>query len=218
MVAETRKQVDRRGEIVADGIVHAVALAAAVAGAGLLITTAAAVHGVSVAAVAVYAFALIAMLTASAAYSLGARLRFHEVLRRLDHAAIFVMIAGSYTPFTAGVLTGAWAVGLTTAVWGVAALGVLMKTVLVPHGARGLTTLLYIAFGWIGVLAAQPFLAVLSPRIVWLVMAGGAIYTLGTVFFLLERLPYRRAIWHGFVAAAAAVHFCAIFAMVAGRA
>ena len=217
MAVEIQERRASRGEIVADGIVHAVGLAAAVTGAVALIS-AAVFRGTSVAAVAVYAAALIAMLAASAAYSLGFRLRFHEVLRRLDHAGIFVMIAGSYTPFTAGVLTGRWAIGLTTAVWTIAALGVLMKTVLAPRGRRGLTTALYIAFGWIGVVAARPFLATLSPSVLWLVAAGGVLYTLGTAFHMPLRLPYRRAIWHGFVVAGAAVHFCAILLVVVARA
>ena len=206
MTAKITEYPHGRGEIVADGIVHAVGLAAAIAGAGVLIAAAVA-HGTSVAAVAVYAFALIAMLIFSAAYSLGAHLRFHEVLRRLDYAAIFVMIAGTYTPFTAGVLIGGWAVGLTAAVWAIAALGVVLKTVLAPHGLRNVTTLLYIAFGWIGVVAAQPFMAALSPPVLWLVVAGGVIYTLGTVVYTLQHLPYRRAIWHAFVVAGAAAHF-----------
>ncbi len=217
MAAGTRERRARHGEIVADGIVHAVGLVAAVAGAGALIT-AAVLRGGQVAEAVIYVVGLIAMLAASAAYNLGLHLSFREALRRLDHAAIFVMIAGTYTPFTAGVLHGGWAIGLTATVWAIAALGVLLKTALAPHGLRGLTTLLYIAFGWIGVVAAQPFLATLSPTIVWLVLAGGLVYTLGTVVFTLQRLPYQTAIWHGFVIAGAAVHFCAIFLIVSSQA
>ena len=158
------------------------------------------------------------MLTFSAAYSLGAHLRFHEVLRRLDYAAIFIMIAGTYTPFTAGVLNDGWAIGLTTAVWAIAALGVVLKTAVAPYGLRNVTTLLYIAFGWIGVVAAKPFMAVLSPLVLWLVVAGGLIYTLGTVVYTQQHLPYRRAIWHAFVVAGAAAHFWAIFLIVSARA
>jgi hemolysin III len=217
MTAKITEYPYGRGEVIADGIVHAVGLAAAVVGARVLIA-AAVLHGTPVAAVAVYAFALIAMLTFSAAYSLGAHLRFHEVLRRLDYAAIFIMIAGSYTPFTAGVLSDGWAIGLTTAVWAIAALGVVLKTAVAPHGLRNVTTLLYIAFGWIGVVAAGPFMAVLSPLVLWLVVAGGLIYTLGTVVYTQQHLRYRRAIWHAFVVAGAAAHFWAIFLIVSSRA
>ncbi len=217
MAAAVAQRGYTTGEIVADGVVHAVGLAAAAVGAGALISTAAAGGG-PVAAVAVYVFALIAMLTASAAYSLGGRLRFHEVLRRLDHAAILVMIAGTYTPFTAGALTGLPAIGLTAAVWALAAAGVLLKTVIAPHGLRNLTTLLYLAFGWLGLTAAQPFLAVLSPLVLALLLAGGLVYSLGTIVYTVQGLRYQRAIWHGFVVAGAAIHFCAIYLMVAARA
>ena len=217
MVAAVAERPNSRGEIVADGIVHAVGLTAAVAGARVLIA-AAAVHGASVAAVAVYAATLIGMFVFSAAYSLGARLHFHEVLRRLDFAAIFILIAGTYTPFTTGALHGGLAIALTAAVWAIAAFGVVLKTTLAPYGLRNLTTLLYVAFGWIGVVAAEPFLAVLSPTVLWLVLAGGVIYTLGTIFYTVKRMPYRRAIWHTFVVAGAAVHFCAIFLMISAMA
>lgn len=217
MAADSEIRRDSRGEVVADGVVHGIGLMAAIAGAGALVATAVE-RGTSVLSLVVYVLALIAMLAASMTYNLGLRSRFGEALRRLDHAAIFVMIAGSYTPFTAGVLTGGWAIGLTAAVWGLAILGVLLKTVLVPDGLRGLTTLLYVAFGWVGVIAARPFLATLSPRVVWLVVAGGVIYTLGTVVFSLQRLPYRRAVWHGFVVAGAAAHFCAVFLLVTAQA
>lgn len=217
MAADSEIRRDSRGEVVADGVVHGIGLMAAIAGAGALVATAVD-RGTSVASLVVYVLALIAMLAASMAYNLGLRSRFGEALRRIDHAAIFVMIAGSYTPFTADVLTGGWAVGLTVAVWGLALFGVLLKTVLVPDGLRGLTTLLYVAFGWVGVIAARPFLATLSPRVVWLVVAGGVIYTLGTIVFSLQRLPYRRAVWHGFVVAGAAAHFCAVFLLVTAQA
>ncbi len=201
------------GEILADGVVHAVGLAGAMVGSAALIA-AAALDGAAVAPVAVYAFALIAMLAASAAYSLRLRPHLQELLRRFDHAGILIMIAGTYTPFTAGILTGGRAVVLTTLVWAIAAIGVVLKTVVAPHGLRGLTTLLYAAFGWLGVLVAQPFLAVLSPQVVWLVLAGGIVYSLGIIVYALPNLPYYRAIWHGFVIVAAAIHFCAIFLMV----
>ncbi len=214
MAGNSGERMHSRGEMVADGIVHAVGLVAGIAGASALVT-AAVFRGASPATVSIYGFALIAMFACSAAYNLGVRLRFREMLRRLDHAAIFTMIAGTYTPFTAGVLHGAWAVGLTAAVWGIAGIGIALKLVLAPHGSQPLTTILYIAFGWIGVIAAKPFLAALSPSVLLLVMIGGLVYTAGTIFFALQRLPYQRAIWHAFVVAGAAIHFCAIFDMIA---
>jgi hemolysin III len=212
IVSEHGRPMDR-GEFIADGVVHAIGLAAAVAAAATLVA-ATLFWRSSTAVAAIYAFGLIAMFGCSAGYNLGVRLPFREVWRRLDLAAIFVMIAGTYTPFTVTALSGAWAVGLTAVIWAIAAFGVTMKLVLAPRGSQTVTTLLYIAFGWIGLLAVRPFLEVLSPTVLWMLLAGGLVYTAGTVFFSMEKLRYQRAIWHGFVVAGAAIHFCAIFAML----
>jgi hemolysin III len=136
------------------------------------------------------------------------------MLRRFDHAAIFFMIAGTYTPFTILALHGAWAVFLTAAIWTLAGIGIAIRLLGLGDRPFLLWTGLYIAFGWIGVLAAGPFLATLTTRTVVLLVLGGVIYMAGTVFFLLERLRYHRAIWHVFVLVAATVHFSAIFGMM----
>lgn len=213
------ERVHSLGEVVADGIVHALGLAAGIAGASVLLT-AIAFRGESAELVtaSVYAIGLLAMLACSAAYSLGVRLRFRELLRRLDHAAIYVMIAGTYTPFTTTALEGGWAIGLTLAVWSIAGLGIALKVALSPRGSPILSTILYVAFGWIGVVAAKPFSATLSPSILVLLVLGGLVYTVGTIFFGLQKMPYHRAIWHGFVLAGAAIHFCAVFDMIAATA
>jgi hemolysin III len=195
-------------------VVHAVGLSAAVVGAVALIAAVAARNGpAEITVAAIYAFALVAMLTCSAAYNLGINLRCREVLRRLDLAAIYVMIAGTYTPFTAVALDGPWAVSLTAAVWVLAALGVAL-TLLRRGCSQALLTGLYLAFGWIGILAARPFLENLAIPVVALLVAGGVIYTAGTIVFSLQRVRYQRAIWHGFVVAAATVHFSAVFGMI----
>lgn len=205
-----------RGEMTADGIVHVVGLAAAIVGAGVLIAWMAVTSGLAtIVPASIYAFGLIAMLACSAAYNLGVRFRYRELWRRLDHAAIFVMIAGTYTPFTTLALSGWWAIGLTVAVWAIAAVGIVLKLSLKGGRSPLLSALLYIAFGWIGVVAAGPFLASLTPQILALLVTGGAIYTLGTIFHGLQAMPYQRAVWHTFVVAGAALHFSAVFGMMA---
>ncbi len=204
-----------RGEIAADGVVHAVGLTAGLAGAATLIAfVAIARRPTEVVTASVYAFGLLAMLTCSAAYSLGERLKHRELLRRLDHAAIFVMIAGTYTPFTTLALRGVWAVALTTAVWAIAAIGIAIKLFGLGNRPFLLWTGLYVAFGWIGVLAAEPFLATLTAPVLALLVLGGVLYTVGAVFFGLQRMRYQRAVWHGFVLAAATVHFSAVFGIM----
>jgi hemolysin III len=215
MVTATARTLSR-GEIAADGVVHAVGLTAGLAGAATLIAFAAiSRHPGEVVTASIYAFGLLAMLGCSAAYSLGHRLRYRELLRRLDHAAIFVMIAGTYTPFTVLALHGVLAVTLTVAVWAIAAIGIAAKLMGLANRPVALWTGLYVAFGWIGVLAAEPFLATLTVPVLALLVAGGLIYTVGVVFFGLQRMRYQRAVWHGFVLAAASVHFSAVFGMMA---
>ncbi|MBV8594539.1 MAG: hemolysin III family protein [Caulobacteraceae bacterium] len=203
-----------RPERRADGWVHGVGVTAAAVGGAVLLGVAA-YHGGPgrTAAIAVYAACLIAMLAVSAAYNLSGPRR-RAVLRRLDHAAIFLMIAGSYTPFTTQRLHGGWAFGMTAAVWGIAAAAAAGK--LFGRGLhRGAWVVLYLALGWLVVVAVQPLVAGVSPVALILLLAGGLIYTAGVVVYLRQSLPFRRAIWHGFVLAAAATHYAAILTGVA---
>jgi len=154
------------------------------------------------------------MLSCSAAYNLTKPSKARPFLRRLDEAAIFVMIAGSYTPFTSQRLEGAWAWSMTSVVWGIAAAGVAGK-LLFPRIPEKLWVLLYVAFGWVAVVAIVPLIQGVAMSALILLAVGGLIYTSGALIFLKETLPFRRAIWHGFVVAAAAVHYAAVFAGVA---
>ena len=165
-------------------------------------------HPGQAAAIAVYAGCLIAMLLASAVYNLASPRR-RPFLRRLDHAAIFLMIAGSYTPFTTQRLTGAWAVGMTTAVWGLALAGAAGKLFL-PGIGKGFWVVLYLALSWVVLAAIRPLLADVPLAAIILLAAGGLIYSAGVIVYLRQSLPYRRAIWHGFVATAAATHYAAV--------
>ena len=199
----------RRSEKIADGWVHVVGLCAAAAG-GLTLL------GLSLwggrlgeaAAIGVYAACLLAMLACSTIYNMAGPRR-RPVLRRLDHAAIFLMIAGSYTPFTTQCLVGAWALWMTLAVWTLSVAGAMGKLFL-PGLGRGFWVALYLAVGWLAVVAIKPFLAAVSVEALALLVAGGLIYSLGVLIYLRRSLPFRRAIWHGFVIAAAMTHLAAI--------
>ena len=193
----------------ADRWVHVVGLTAGgVGGVTLLGLTLGLGRLGAAAAIGVYAACLAAMLAASALYNLASPRR-RPLLRRLDHAAIFLMIAGSYTPFTTQRLTGAWAWGMTGAVWTLALAGVAGKLFL-PGLGRGFWVALYLALGWVALAALAPMLSGVSPVALILLLAGGLIYSAGVIVFLRRTLPYRRAIWHGFVVAAAATHWAAI--------
>jgi hemolysin III len=160
------------------------------------------------AAVGVYGACLVLMFLASAAYNMASPRR-RPLLRRLDHAAIFLMIAGSYTPFTTQRLTGAWAWGMTTAVWTLA-LGAAAVKLFAPGLGKRVWVAIYLALGWIVVIAIKPLLADVSAAALIMLLAGGLVYSLGVIVYLKKNLPFRRAIWHGFVTAAAATHFAAI--------
>ena len=156
----------------------------------------------------VYSIGLVGMFAASAAYNLVSHVGVKEILRRLDHAAIFVMIAGSYTPF-ALVVGGRAGHMLLAAVWAIAAVGVAIK-LRYPWRFDKLSVLLYLSQGWIVLLALDSITAALSNRALSLLVAGGIVYTVGVAFHLMERLLFHNVIWHIFVLGGAACQFVAI--------
>lgn len=203
-------RIPSRGEIAADGVIHALALVAATAGGTMLIALAATYQTpLAVLAVSIYVAGLVLMFSCSAVYNLARKSRRRELYQRLDHACIFLMIAGTYTPFTVFRLQGDWAVLLTALVWSIALLGIALK-LWRPRALARASTLIYILLGWIGIVAIEPLFAALGVPILTLLAIGGALYCIGTIFHHWERLPYQNAIWHGFVLAAAGVHYGAI--------
>ena len=193
----------------ADLIVHIAGLTLALFGGGLALGLAVS-NGMlgKVAAVSIYALGLIAMLAFSLAYNF-AKPNWQPFLRRLDHAGIFLMIAASYTPFTTQALTGAWSIGMTTAVWALAALGMAGKMFL-PGLGKAIWVVLYLALGWMVVIAVKPMIEEVPAVAMWLLAAGGVVYSVGTIFYAAKGLKFRRAIWHGHVVAAAGLHYAAI--------
>jgi len=161
------------------------------------------------ASLGVYALCVLATFAASAAYNLARAPRVQRVLRRLDHAAIFLMIAGSYTPFTTLRLSGAWAWGTTAAIWATALVGVAGKLLFPGHGRR-LWVVVYLVMGWTALVAIKPLIVGVAPVALVLLALGGAIYSVGVLFYVRRSLPFRRAIWHGFVLAAAAIQYGAV--------
>jgi hemolysin III len=207
------------GEEIANSVTH---------GVGWLLSTAALVFLVAVAvaagdawrvtAASVYGATLVLLYATSTLYHALPGRRVKAVFQRLDHAAIYLLIAGTYTPFVLGPLRGVWGWSLFGVVWGLAALGVVLKSV---FGARlgVLSTAVYLVMGWLVVIAATPLAQrVPSAGLRWLV-AGGVLYTAGVIFFAWERLRYAHAVWHLFVLAGSAAHFCAVvnYALSEGR-
>jgi hemolysin III len=169
------------------------------------------VTGMSVGiSVLVYCVGLLGMISFSAAYNLVPHDRpSKSLLRRLDHAAIFIMIAATYTPFAVNRLGAPYGEVILTLIWLSASFGVVMK-VLYPRRYEWLSLGLYLAMGWLIVTVLKPLHASTSTTGFWLLVAGGLVYSAGVAFYVIERIPYHKAIWHGFVLAAAVLHFFAI--------
>jgi hemolysin III len=191
-------------EIRADALVHGAGIVGALAGSIILLAHA----GVSW-VLASYLFGLLTMMIFSAAYNLTPPSHLKWLLRRFDHSAIYLLIAGTYTPLLPYLpdATQSWTFGLVT--WLGAAFGVLVKF-LFPGRFDRLAILVYLALGWVGVTAAGAFMQVLPPPVMGLIVAGGVLYTAGVIFHVWNRLKFHNAVWHGFVAVAAACHFAAI--------
>jgi hemolysin III len=209
----------RRGEVIADAAVHALGAAFGLAACGLLAAATmprAGADPLRALALWVYAAGLAAMLGCSALYNLApAGSPRKALLRRCDRAAIFGMIAGTYTPFAGVALGGAAGVALLACVWAAAAVGA-AHALLGRQGRReGVAVLLYLLLGWCGVVLTVPLSAALSTAALALLAAGGVLYSAGTAFHLAARLPYHNAAWHTFVLAAAACHFAAILRDIA---
>ena len=193
----------------ADLVVHIVGLAFALFGGGILLGLAVGKGGAGLtASVTIYALGMAVMLGCSLAYNFG-KAPWRPLLRRFDHAGIFLMIAGSYTPFTTQSLTGGWAIGMTTAVWTLALLGVAGKLFL-PGLGKGFWVALYLALGWAVLVAIKPMIDGVSWVALLLLGIGGLLYSTGVIFYLMKRFKFRRAVWHGHVVAAAAVQYVAV--------
>jgi hemolysin III len=196
-------------ERIADGSVHILGVAASLVAATALMIAALKLPPASILSLAIYGFGLIAVFACSAAYHLATEARLKAILRRFDHAAIYVKIAGTYTPFAMVKMGDAAGLALLAAVWTITAFGATAK-LLWPGRLERTSYVLYLAQGWAIVAAFGPFASAVSVRVLVLLAAGGVIYTLGVIFHLWERLPYHNAIWHGFVVAASGCHFAAI--------
>jgi hemolysin III len=162
----------------------------------------------------IYGASLFLLYLVSTLYH-GSRGRAKDVLRKLDHCAIYLLIAGTYTPFTLVTLNGPWGWSLFGVVWGLAAIGIVQELTL-ARGARWSSLAIYLAMGWVALVATVPLFNALGPGGFAWVAAGGAIYTAGIVFYLYdERFRHWHGIWHLFVLAGSATHFGAIWLYLA---
>lgn len=197
-------------ELVVDGVVHVLGLIVAIAAGSILLTFAITETAPeAVPALALYVATLVAVLGVSLAYNMWPVSPVKRWLARFDQAAIFLFIAGSYTPFLAVIGGTTAGVLMTTFVWGASLIGVALKLI-VPERFGRLAIALYLAIGWSGVLVFQSLALTLPPSTLWLLLAGGITYSLGIIFHLWERLKFQNALWHVFVVGGASLHLWAV--------
>lgn len=203
------------GEEIANSVIHGVALLAAIAAVPFLIAAVRDLGAANVAGASVFAATMILLYLTSTLYHALPAGRAKRVFMKLDHGAIYLLIAGSYTPFALGVLGGPWGWTLFGLVWSLAALGVTLKAVdRLSH--PWLSTGLYLLMGWLVLIAIVPLVERVAPAGVALLVAGGLAYTVGVVFFMLDsRIRYAHAVWHGFVVAGTGFHFFAVLGYAA---
>lgn len=214
MSREHREQRYSLGEEIANSVIHGVGILLAIAGLSVLAVFAVS-HGTAshVVSCSVYGATLVFLYTASTLYHSVPHPRAKPVLRLLDHSAIFLLIAGTYTPFTVVSLRGPVGWSLFGVIWGLAVLGIVLRIVLRGRAAWAFIGL-YLAMGWAVVVAVKPLAASLAAGGMTLLVWGGVLYTAGVLFYVWRRLPYHHAIWHGFVLAGSAAHFFAVLLYV----
>ena len=203
-----------RLEEIANSITHGIGLLLSIAGFVVLLVFAI-LRGtpIHIIACSVYGATLICLYAASTLYHAVTSPRLKRALKIFDHASIYLLIAGTYTPFLLLNLRGAWGWSLFGVVWGLAFAGILFKFWFVDH-FEFLSTAVYLAMGWLVIIAAKPVLThVPTVTLLW-VLAGGLLYSSGVIFYIWKRLPYSHVIWHLFVLAGSACHYIAIFRSV----
>jgi hemolysin III len=202
------------GDELASSIIHGVGIVLSIAGLAILVAFAS-LHGdaLGVVASAVFGTTLVVLYTASTLYHSIAVAAARPMLRAFDHIAIYLLIAGTYTPFTLIALPGPRGIMLFAAIWTLALVGSVLELSLFKRYHK-LAVWLYVGMGWIGMVAFKPLSTYLQTGGMVLLLAGGLAYTLGVPFYLWRRLPYHHTLWHVFVLAGSVLHFLAVLLYV----
>jgi len=207
-----------RGEEIANSLTHGLGLALSIAGLSVLVTLAALRRDAwTVVGCAVFGASLVLLYGASTCYHAFRARRWKRVLRVFDHAAIFLLIAGTYTPFMLANLRGPWGWSLFGVVWGLAVTGIVLKAFWTGR-FEVMSTLIYLFMGWLVLIGIRPLIEAVPHGSLVLLIAGGVAYSVGTLFYCWERLPYHHAVWHLFVLAGSTCHFFAVLVTVVGPA
>ena len=199
------------GEEIANAVTHGIGAVLSVVGLVLLIVRAEQTGDPwRLLSFTIFGITMVMLYVTSTLYHSLAHTRAREVFKVLDHSLIYVLIAGTYTPFALINLRGPWGWSLFGVLWGLAIAGILFKLVFAGHFHRA-STVLYLAMGWMGVIAAKPLLAEVPTGALGWLLGGGVAYSLGTAFYMRRSLKYHHAVWHLFVLAGTACHFVAVY-------
>ncbi|MCA9935217.1 MAG: hemolysin III family protein [Ardenticatenaceae bacterium] len=215
---QTRKLINEHytlGEEIANGVTHGIGAMLSIAGLVVLVVTAV-LYGTTwhIVSFSIYGTSLIILYMASTLYHSIQIPKARPILRIIDHSSIYLLIAGTYTPFLLTALRGPWGWTLFGIVWGIALLGIIFKIFFI-NKLEVLSTLAYVGMGWLCVIAFKQMLATVPPPgVTWLV-AGGVVYTIGVLFYAIKKIPYNHAIWHLFVLGGSICHFFAVSALLA---
>ena len=213
--AFSKKSIYSTSEEIANAVTHGVATLMSIAGLAILVGFAVAYSGspTVITAVSVFGASMIFLYVASTLYHAIPNPKAKQILQRLDHSMIFVLIAGSYTPFCLVTLKGVTGIGLCIAVWSIAIVGIALQGILIKQ-SKWLNSLLYLTMGWLVLLVIEPLIESLPNTGLWLLTAGGLSYSLGVIFYVWKTLPYSHAIWHLFVFAGTVLQFLAVLLYV----
>jgi len=199
----------------ANTLTHALGMLLSIVGLVLLLVKASQhnADAMTIASMSIYGGSMILLFLASTLYHAIANPRAKRALKTFDHCAIYLLIAGSYTPFLLVTLRTPLAIGLMAVIWGIAVFGIIMKLAFV-YRFKKLSLVTYLTMGWLSLIVIYQLAMNLSIEGLTLLAAGGVIYSLGVIFYVAKRIPYNHAIWHGFVLAGCACHFFAIYLYV----
>ncbi len=202
------------GEEIANAVTHGVGAVLSIVALVLMVLLAMTQSNtIAVVSAAIYGASLILLFISSTLYHSFQHPEIKSILKTLDHSAIYILIAGTYTPFMLISLQGAWGYSMTAVIWSLALFGIFFK-LFYRHRFPRLSLFTYIAMGWLIIVASTEMVAKVPMGGLVLLAAGGLTYTLGTIFYVWERCPYNHALWHLFVLGGAACHFFAIYLFV----
>ena len=203
-------------EEIANSISHGIGCIFGIVGLVLLLTQAVVMRADSIAITrySLYGGSMILLFLASTLYHAIPHQKAKYWLKKFDHCAIYLLIAGTYTPFLLVGLKSPLAQGLMVVIWSLALAGIIFKLT-IAHRFKVLSLITYLSMGWLSLVVIYQLATRLSAGGVWLLAAGGIVYSLGVIFYVSRRIPYNHAIWHGFVLGGSVLHFCAIYFYVA---